>query len=57
MDKRVCRANLGDLQEILELQYLSYQSEAELFGNRDISPLKQTLAEVVMSITKELFLK
>lgn len=36
-----------DLQEILTLQYLSYQSEADLFGTQDIPPLKQTLEEVI----------
>ncbi len=35
-----------DLQEILELQFLAYQSEAKLFGNMEIPPLKQTLEEV-----------
>jgi len=34
------------LQEILDLQYLAYQSEAALFGSKDIPPLKQTLEEV-----------
>ena len=42
----VIRAERGDLPEILQLQYLAYQSEAELFGSRDIPPLKQTLDEV-----------
>ena len=41
------KAERGDLQEILQLQYLAYQSEAELFGSRDIPPLKQTLDEVL----------
>ena len=44
---RIEKAQLKDLQEILTLQYLSYQSEAELFGTKDIPPLKQTLSEVV----------
>ena len=35
------RAEYKDLQEILYLQYLAYQSEAELFGSKDIPPLKQ----------------
>lgn len=34
------KANYNDLQEILKLQYLSYQSEAALFGSKDILPLK-----------------
>ena len=35
----ITRAESGDLQEILDLQYLAYQSEAALFGNKDIPPL------------------
>lgn len=42
----ICKAEYKDLPEILELQYLSYQSEADLFGSRDIPPLTQTLDEV-----------
>lgn len=41
------KAGKEDLQEILDLQYLAYQSEADLFGTQDISPLKQTIEEVV----------
>ncbi|MBQ7035980.1 MAG: GNAT family N-acetyltransferase [Clostridia bacterium] len=41
------KAQLEDLQEILTLQYLSYQSEADLIGTNDIPPLKQTISEVV----------
>ena len=41
------KAERSDLKEILLLQYLAYQSEADLFGSRDIPPLKQTLDEVV----------
>lgn len=44
---RIDKAQVEDLQEILTLQYLSYQSEADLFGTNDIPPLKQTLSEVV----------
>lgn len=41
------KAERSDLKEILQLQYIAYQSEADLFGSRDIPPLKQTLDEVV----------
>lgn len=40
------KAEKKDLQIILDLQYLAYQSEAKLFNNSDIPPLRQTLAEV-----------
>lgn len=46
MERRILKAEPSDLPEILQLQYLAYQSEAELFGSRDIPPLKQTLDEV-----------
>lgn len=57
MDKRICRASLEDLQEILELQYLAYQSEAELFRSKDIPPLKQTLDEVIDEYYEGIILK
>ena len=40
------KAQRSDLEEILRLQYLAYQSEARLFDDPDIPPLKQTLDEV-----------
>ena len=40
------KAQKEDLMQILELQYLAYQSEAKLFGDMDIPPLKQTIEEV-----------
>ena len=44
MDFQIAKEN--ELEEILELQYLAYQTEAALFGTNDIPPLKQTLEEV-----------
>ena len=41
----ILKAEFKDLQEILQLQYLAYQTEAALFGNKEIPPLKQTLDE------------
>ena len=51
------KADYSDLEEILKLQYLAYQSEAELFGNRDIPPLKQTLCEVIDEYKEGIILK
>jgi hypothetical protein len=45
---RIEKANLEDLDEILRLQYLAYQSEAALFGSNDIPPLKQKLASCII---------
>ncbi len=51
------KAQKEDLQKILELQYLAYQSEAKLFGNMDIPPLKQTIEEVYDEFEKGTILK
>ena len=53
----ILKANRNDLQEILQLQYLAYQSEADLFGSRDIPPLKQTIDEVVEEFNSGVILK
>ena len=51
------KAEREDLQEILDLQYLAYQSEARLLNNMDIPPLKQTLEEVCNEYKKGIILK
>ena len=51
------KAELKDLQEILDLQYLAYQSEAELFNDYDIPPLKQTLEDVLADYQNGIILK
>ena len=53
----ISKAQYNDLQEILDLQYLAYQSEAALFGNKDIPPLKQTLEELREEYNNGLILK
>ena len=53
----IVKAEYNDLQEILNLQYLAYQSEAELFGSRDIPPLRQTLDEVIDEYNNGIILK
>ena len=53
----ITKAQQKDLEEILKLQYLAYQSEAALFGNKDIPPLKQTLDEVIEEYNEGLVLK
>lgn len=51
------KAEKNDLQKILDLQYLAYQSEAKLFKNPNIPPLRQTLAEVESEYQKGVVLK
>ena len=51
------KAQKEDLKEILDLQYLAYQSEAKLFGDMEIPPLKQTIEEVYDEFEKGIILK
>lgn len=51
------KAEKNDLQKILDLQYLAYQSEAKLFNNHNIPPLRQTLVEVESEYQKGVVLK
>ena len=51
------KAQENDLQEILALQYIAYQSEARLFNSTDIPPLKQTIDEVRNEFDNGIFLK
>lgn len=54
---KIVKAQKEDLKEILDLQYLAYQSEAALFGTKDIPPLKQTLDEVTDEYNSGVVLK
>ena len=54
---RLQRADKEDLRSILELQYLAYRSEAELLGNFDIPPLKQTIEDVQREFQNGIVLK
>lgn len=51
------KAMKEDLSEILDLQYLAYQSEARLFDDEDIPPLKQTLVDVENEYQRGIILK
>jgi len=42
----IARAEKSDLPEILDLQYAAYQSEAAIYDDYEIQPLKQTLEEL-----------
>ena len=53
----IIKADKEDLSEILDLQYLAYQSEARLFNNEDIPPLKQTLVDVENEYQRGIILK
>ena len=51
------KARKGELKHILELQYLAYQSEARLFNDQNIPPLKQTIEDIVNEFEKGTVLK
>lgn len=51
----ISRANEEDLQEILNLQYLAYQSEAKLFNSSDIPPLKRPFMKFVKNFIRVLY--
>jgi N-acetylglutamate synthase-like GNAT family acetyltransferase len=51
------RATVDDAEEILALQKLAYQSEAERYNDYDIPPLKQTIDEIKEHFRNYVFLK
>ena len=51
------RANVEDVEEILALQKLAYQSEAMIYNDYTIPPLTQTLEEIMADFEKQVFLK
>ncbi len=53
----VSRAEIGDAEEILALQKTAFRSEAELHGNWEIEPLKQTLESLRADFREQVFLK
>lgn len=52
---KIIKAGKADLENILALQYLAYQSEARLLNNYEIQPLTQTLEEVFREFEKGTF--
>lgn len=50
-------AGVIDAPQILALQKLAYQSEAELYHDFDLSPLRQTLEELKKDFDDKIFLK
>ena len=53
----ITEAEFADLEQILELQYLAYQSEAILYNDFSIPPLTQTIGEIRQEYEKCIFLK
>jgi ribosomal protein S18 acetylase RimI-like enzyme len=53
----IIEANIEDAELILKLQKLAYISEAEILGDYNIPPLKQTLEEIIEEFKQRLVLK
>jgi ribosomal protein S18 acetylase RimI-like enzyme len=53
----ITNASDTDLDKILKLQYLAYQTEAELLEDYSIPPLTQTIEDVKKEYKKGIFLK
>jgi len=51
------RAAMKDLEEILALQKLAYQSEAAIYEDYDMAPMKQTLPQIKEDFINQVFLK
>ena len=56
-DVQVEQATIADAQEILEVQKLSYRSEAEIYNDYSLAPLIQTYQELMDDFKKQIFLK
>jgi ech hydrogenase subunit C len=56
-DLDILPAQIQDSQEILALQKLAYQGEAEIYNDFSLSPLTQTLEELRNDFKDKLFLK
>ncbi|MCL2476674.1 GNAT family N-acetyltransferase [Candidatus Bathycorpusculum sp.] len=54
---QILKAQLEDLNTILQLQYLAYQSEALLHNNFTIHPLTQTFDELIKEYHTGIILK
>ena len=54
---KIIKAEIADAADILALQKLSYQSEAEIYNDYDIPPLKQTVDEIKEQFKNHIFLK
>lgn len=52
MSVTISAASAQDAEHILKLQYLCYQSEAELYGDYTIEPLTQTLDDLKDEIAR-----
>lgn len=57
MDIEIVQASSNDASEILALQKIAYQKEANLYDDWNIPPLTQTIPEIHAEFEKSIFLK
>jgi ribosomal protein S18 acetylase RimI-like enzyme len=57
MEIPIIEATAEDSSDILALQRIAYQSEAELYGDWTIPPLTQTLSQIEAEFENKAFLK
>ena len=57
MDIEILLADITDADDILALQKLAYQSEAELYQDWSIPPLTQSIEEIKTEFSTKTFLK
>lgn len=57
MAYEIMRAAPEDAEELLKIQKLAYQSQAELYNNFDIQPLRETSSEIAEQSSTHIFLK
>jgi hypothetical protein len=53
----IVSAEVTDAKDILDLQKLAYQSEAQIYNDYTIPPLTQSLEEIRDDFEKQVFLK
>lgn len=53
----IIQATITDAEEVLRLQKLAYQIEAKRYNDYNISPLKQTIAEIKEQFKTHIILK
>ena len=54
---KISKAKYNDLETILELQYIAYESEAIRYNDFSIPPLKQTLNQLIEEAENSIILK
>lgn len=54
---KIAQATITDAEQILHLQRLAYQSEARIYNDDKIPPLRQTAAEIEQEFGELVFLK